>query len=142
MGSVGNSTSNNNSTTNSEVVAFLRTEADGTKWLDYAKTDEDGRSTLVKDLRGYLGYNLFNKTLIPFKNPKGKAGVEYGIAGERLYFSRYGGQEGGYSGYKIENGTLYVSRWSPTTKAEANKWAREDVNNDNAWTPLGKIRRQ
>ena len=136
MGSIGQHTSIGGSFNNQEVVAYLRTEKAGYSWLDYAKVDANGYSTLYKDLGGYLGYELFNTKLIPFKNIK-KPGVEYGIAG----FKRQG-NDGGYSGYKIENDTLYVTKFSPTTKAKANKWAREDVNKDGAWTPLGKVKKQ
>ena len=95
-----------------------------------------GIDNLYDDLKGSLQYSAFYKEMIRLGN---RNGIEYGIIGSKkhrndLYCSS------GYIGYKTEGGKVYITRFSPTSKAEASRWVREDVKlGDVRWILLGEI---
>ena len=92
---------------------------------------------LYRDLHGSIQYYAYEK---PMRKLGTKNGVEYGIVGtNRVSNSRYN-DTSGHIGYKIENDTIYITTFSPTTVAEASKFVREDIKDADAWIKLGRRR--
>lgn len=96
-----------------------------------------GIDNLYEDLKGYLQYSAFHKKMIRLGNRKG---IEYGIIGSKKYREDFYGNSG-YIGYKIECGNVYITRFTPTSKAKASKWVREEVRSEeDRWILLGEIK--
>ncbi len=95
------------------------------------------RDNLYNDLHGTIQYYAFAG---PMRKLGVKNGIEYGIVGSnRNRNSRYN-YTSGHIGYKIDDGVVYITKFSPASIAEASRWVREDIKNSDAWSKLGKIK--
>ncbi len=127
MGGRGNGASRNQSTSNETLVL----ENGVVKY-------SGGIGNLYRDLHGTLQYFLY-------ENPLQKLGkreeVEYGIVGTNRYKNSRYNNAYGHIGYKIEYGNkLYITRFNPDTKANAQKYVREDLKRPEAWMFVGRIK--
>lgn len=94
-----------------------------------------GREHLYEDLAGTIQYQAFHKNMIRLGARNDR---EYGIIGSKKCRNDFYCTSG-YIGYMIEDGKIYITRFSPTSKAEASKWVRESIEHGDVWILLGEI---
>lgn len=67
-------------------------------------------------------------------------GVEYGLSGRRRSRGRSNNSNAGWIGYKIDNGVVYITRFSPQGLETAEKWLREAFRDPNYdWIEVGRL---
>ena len=102
------------------------------------KRDGDYFITTTEPHIGYLEYFLFVGKIRPISV---KDGLEYGIVGTRRTKGRANNTYSGYIGYKIENGVVYITRFSSSPVTIAQKWVRAAIRDrDYNWIRIGKLR--
>ena len=95
------------------------------------------RENLYRDLNGSIQYYAYEN---PMRKLGERNGVEYGIVGnKRTTNSRYN-YTAGHIGYKIDNGVVYITQFSPQTIAKATQFVKEDIKDDSKWIKLGRIK--
>lgn len=99
--------------------------------LQYPK----GIDGLYQDLAGTLEYNAFYNDMISLYYRDDK---EYGIVGSKKKKNDFHNTSG-YIGYMIDDGSIYITRFSPTSKEQAIKWVRDSIKNGDVWIPLGEL---
>ena len=69
-----------------------------------------------------------------------RSGAEYGLSGKRRSRGLDNNTHAGWIGYKIDNGVVYITRFSPQNIETAEKWLREEMRDlDYDWIEVGRL---